>query len=110
LKKAHYKKALKCLGVAVVANIAAQVAQADTSPFGAAPINTPYKNCMSQGKCGEGKCGEVSTEGKCGEGKCGEVSTEGKCGEGKCGEVSTEGKCGEGKCGEVSSATCKKPA
>ena len=44
-----------------------------------------------------------SSEGKCGEGKCGEAkdSAEGKCGEGKCGEAkdSAEGKCGEGKCG-----------
>jgi uncharacterized low-complexity protein len=95
MKKQHYKKAFKFLSVAVVANIAAQMAHADSAPFGAETINIPYKSCMSEGKCGEGKCGEVSTEGKCGEGKCGEVSTEGKC--------------GEGKCGEVSSAKCKKP-
>ena len=83
------------------------VTSAAENPFGMTDASaTQMQLADSQGKCGEGKCGDSmkKKEGKCGdsmkkkEGKCGE----GKCGEGKCGDSKKDdkkGKCGEGKCG-----------
>jgi len=101
------------LGTALLGVSSAQLAAADSNPFGATQLPGGYdlRSMQSEGKCGEGKCGgekgAKGAEGKCGEGKCGEdkgaKSAEGKCGEGKCGgekgAKAAEGKCGEGKCG-----------
>ncbi|MFV0594655.1 hypothetical protein [Shewanella sp.] len=109
------------LGTVVVGS--AFSVNAQTNPFGFETMEAGYQIVGSEGKCGEGKCGddmkkaaaEKAKEGKCGEGKCGgdmkkaaaDKAHEGKCGEGKCGgdmkkavaDKAHEGKCGEGKCG-----------
>ena len=74
-------------GAAIAASLTAGVANAADNPFGMQPLNTGYNVAMSEGTCGEGKCGaNKGKEGKCGEGK----AKEAKCGEGK----AKEAKCG----------------
>jgi uncharacterized low-complexity protein len=100
------KPVTAAVGTAFVASLAStSFAGIQDNPFGAEELDRGYDLLArgeTEGKCGEGKCGEAKeAEGKCGEGKCGEAKeAEGKCGEGKCGEAKdAEGKCGEGKCG-----------
>ncbi len=75
------------IGTALAGSIALGTANAAENPFGMTELSGGYMQvAMSEGKCGEGKCGgkkEESSEGKCGGKK--EDSSEGKCGEGKCG-------------------------
>lgn len=73
---------------AIVASFAAGNAGAAENPFSMQELNAGYNVAMSEGVCGEGKCGEdKAQDAKCGEGKCGEdKAKEAKCGEGKCGE------------------------
>ena len=77
-------------GAAIVASFAAGSALATENPFAMQQLNSGYNVAMSEGTCGEGKCGgdkgkeAKSGEGKCGEGK-GDKAKEAKCGEGKCG-------------------------
>jgi uncharacterized low-complexity protein len=113
----HSKRAATLAGTALATTLGAAHAAADSHGFVAQELDSGYllaAKADTEGKCGEGKCGESKSdaEGKCGEGKCGGASSdakdsaEGKCGEGKCGGASdatktgTEGKCGEGKCGQ----------
>ncbi len=73
---------------AIVASFAAGSAMAAENPFAMQQLNSGYNVAMSEGTCGEGKCGgDKGKEAKCGEGKCGgDKAKEAKCGEGKCGE------------------------
>ena len=82
------------VGAAFVASaMLAPIASASENPFAATELSSGYNLAEkhSEGKCGEGECGDAKKaahEGKCGEGKCGEAKKaekEGKCGEGKCG-------------------------
>jgi len=62
----------------------ANLANAAENPFGAAQLESGYMmlaGAETEGKCGEGKCGNKGGEGSCG----GDKGGEGKCGEGKCG-------------------------
>ncbi|MEA2078904.1 MAG: low-complexity protein [Pseudomonadota bacterium] len=65
--------------------VSAAALSPDQSPFVSKDLGSGYM-VVSEGKCGEGKCGgkkEEKAEGKCGEGKCGgkkEDKAEGKCG------------------------------
>jgi uncharacterized low-complexity protein len=79
------KRALKpiaaAVGTAFVASLAmASVATADEATFGLNELEGGYDMLAkgdTEGKCGEGKCGEdKDSEGKCGEDK----DSEGKCG------------------------------
>jgi len=74
---------------AIVASFTAGNAFAGENPFSMQELSSGYTVAMSEGTCGEGKCGgDKSKEAKCGEGKCGEgkdKAKEAKCGEGKCG-------------------------
>ncbi len=72
---------------AIVASFSAGNINAAENPFAMQEVNTSYNVAMSEGTCGEGKCGgDKAKEGKCGEGKCGgDKAKEAKCGEGKCG-------------------------
>ena len=90
----HRRSVAALAGAAFVAGMGASyAAQADgVALFVADDLDYGYMLAAkgdSEGKCGEGKCGESKddAEGKCGEGKCGESKddAEGKCGEGKCG-------------------------
>jgi len=60
---------------------------ATENPFAMQQLTGGYIIAMSEGVCGEGKCGgDKGKEAKCGEGKCGDdKAKEAKCGEGKCG-------------------------
>ncbi len=83
------------VGAALAASLSTGVNAAE-NPFGMQELSTGYNVAMSEGTCGEGKCG--GDKGK--EGKCGDKAKEAKCGEGKCGgDKAKEAKCGEGKCG-----------
>jgi uncharacterized low-complexity protein len=86
------------LGAAFLASATlAPLASAAENPFQANSLSGGYnlaEKTETEGKCGEGKCGESmkkAHEGSCGGEKA--AASEGKCGEGKCGE----GKSGEGK-------------
>ena len=58
---------------AIVASFAAGSAMAAENPFAMQQLNGGYNVAMSEGSCGEGKCGgDKGKEAKCGEGKCGE--------------------------------------
>ncbi|PCI07833.1 MAG: low-complexity protein [Gammaproteobacteria bacterium] len=72
---------------AMIAVFASGAVHADANPFGMQELSTGYNVAMSEGSCGEGKCGcDKGKEAKCGEGKCGgDKAKEAKCGEGKCG-------------------------
>jgi len=74
-------------GAAIVASFATVSANATENPFAMQEISSGYTVAMSEGTCGEGKCGgNKGKEGKCGEGKtAGDKTKEAKCGEGKCG-------------------------
>lgn len=76
------KITLIAAGAAISATLAAGVVNAAENPFGMQKLDTGYKVAMSEGTCGEGKCGaNKGKEGKCGEGKAGtEKGKEGKCG------------------------------
>ncbi|MCK4833447.1 MAG: hypothetical protein KAT12_01680 [Gammaproteobacteria bacterium] len=57
---------------AIVASFATGNVVAAENPFGMQQLNTGYNVAMSEGVCGEGKCGgDKGKEAKCGEGKCG---------------------------------------
>jgi len=60
------------LGTALLGVSAAQLAAADSNPFGATQLPGGYdlRSMQSEGKCGDSKGGKTG-EGKCGEGKCG---------------------------------------
>ncbi len=69
---------------AIVASFTAGNAFAGENPFSMQELSSGYTVAMSEGTCGEGKCGgDKGKEAKCGEGK--DKATEAKCGEGKCG-------------------------
>ena len=58
---------------AIVASFAAGSAMATENPFAMQELDSGYNVAMSEGTCGEGKCGgDKGKEAKCGEGKCGE--------------------------------------
>jgi len=73
---------------AIVATFAVGNVNAAENPFAMQELTAGYNVAMSEGTCGEGKCGgDKGKEAKCGEGKCGgDKAKEAKCGEGKCGE------------------------
>jgi len=90
----------KLTSVAVGAAVAATLStttNAAENPFGMQELSTGYNVAMSEGTCGEGKCGgDKAKEAKCG----GDKAKEAKCGEAKCGaDKAKEAKCGEAKCG-----------
>ena len=94
--KTHMKPVAAAIGAALAGSLAMGAANAADNPFGLSEIGSGYMQLASsnENKGAEGKCGgekAASTEGKCGEGKCGE----GKCGSEK--TTSTEGKCGGNK-------------
>ncbi len=109
MKKINMKKLTTvAASAAIVATFSAGSVNASENPFGMQELSAGYNVAMSEGTCGEGKCGgDKAKEAKCGEGKCGEgkcggdKAKEAKCGEGKCGgDKAKEAKCGgEGKCG-----------
>ncbi len=118
-KQSESNKTLKNLGLAMGAAAAmglSGAASADQNPFAVEAMESGYMQvAMMEGKCGEGKCGNMMKKkgeeaaGKKMEGKCGnmmkkegEKKMEGKCGnmmKGK--KKGMEGKCGEGKCGNM---------
>lgn len=104
MKKTNMKKLTTvAASAAIVATFSAANVSASENPFGMQKLSAGYNVAMSEGTCGEGKCGgDKAKEAKCGEGKCGgDKAKEAKCGEGKCGgDKAKEAKCGEGKCGE----------
>ncbi len=58
---------------AIVASFATGNAMAAENPFGMQKIDNPTSVAMSEGTCGEGKCGDKKdSEGKTKEGKCGD--------------------------------------
>lgn len=81
------KMTIIAAGAALSASLATAANAAD-NPFGMQSLETGYNVAMSEGTCGEGKCG--ANKGK--EAKCG--ANKGK--EAKCGANKT----GEGKCGQ----------
>ncbi len=111
-------KQLKNLGLAAAAAMsmgASHAASADQNPFAVHTMTHGTQQlAMMEGKCGEGKCGNMQMmgQGKKGmaEGKCGGGMQPGKkkkMDEGRCGNMqkkpkkAMEGKCGEGKCGNM---------
>ena len=59
-------------GAAIAASLTAGVANAAENPFGMQALDTGYNVAMSEGTCGEGKCGgNKGADEKSGEGKCG---------------------------------------
>lgn len=105
-------KTLKNLGLAMGAAAVmgmSSAASADQNPFAVETMQSGYMQLAMEGKCGEGKCGNMKGKdaaGKKMEGKCGNMKDEKSGMEGKCGnmkkEKKMEGKCGEGKCGNMS--------
>jgi len=108
-------KLISSLGGAVaISLLSAPMAQATENPFAMQKVTnaTQLAEGMkgTEGKCGEGKCGdkmkeggcsgtmEKMAEGKCSEGKCGDKMKEGGCSDSM--EKMKEGKCSEGKCGD----------
>ena len=78
-------------GAALAASLSAGVSAAE-NPFSMQDLGAGYNVAMSEGTCGEGKCGgDKGKEAKCG----GDKAKEAKCG----GDKAKEAKCGEGKCG-----------
>jgi len=84
------------VGAAVAVTLSTTINAAE-SPFGMQELSTGYNVAMSEGTCGEGKCGaDKAKEAKCGgdkakEAKCGaEKAKEAKCG----GDKAKEAKCG----------------
>ena len=118
----HRDTMKKATLAAAVALTMSGSAQAGENPFAVQEMASGYMQvAMAEGKCGEGKCGNMQTQGATGQAKQG---MEGKCGEGKCGNMQQssagqseegsaqtapaakkakpmEGKCGEGKCGNM---------
>ena len=106
-------KLITSLGGAIAASLlAAPLAQAGENPFSLQNVtNATHLAEMEKGldgKCGEGKCGDMKmkeggcngTKGKAKEGKCGDKMKEGGCNgtmekakEGKCGDKMKEGGC-----------------
>ena len=113
-------KTLKNLGLAMGAAAAmgmSGAASADQNPFAVEAMESGYMQvAMMEGKCGEGKCGNMMKKGreamdKKMEGKCGNMMKKGreatdKKMEGKCGNMMKKGreamdKKMEGKCGNM---------
>ncbi len=79
---------------AIVASFSAGNVIAAENPFAMQQLDSGYNVAMSEGTCGEGKCGDDK---KAKDGKCGGDKGKAKGKDGK----DKEAKCGEGKCGST---------
>ena len=96
-KQNESSKTLKNLGLAMGAAAAmglSGAASADQNPFTVETMESGYMQlAMMEGKCGEGKCGNMMKQGA----PAGDKKMEGKCGNMMMNKSSMEGKCGNMK-------------